>query len=317
MTTPTTNTCLGWVFAGLFLLCGPLHSCSIVAPGEPTGEFVDTLLLEQPVPQFGGAMAFLYNGRFYYRASEGGNFREISLQSAASRLALSYDHQQIAYLLRNEQVVIMDLQGQPIDVIAPGVFVRDVGWLPDGGLYALTGKRLRVYHSNLSFPPYNIVTQDPFSASVSVHLDVAYVSYDRFLDRSYLQVTYANPDLQGFSTQMAIAGPIRWLRFVPGSSQLMLAREEQDENDPDRDNEIFWWNPQQQRLEASNFERGITSPIPGPNQSVFFSASDRRLNQSRFDYTNLFWQRPSNQRNPELLTYFDNITSYVSIDWKP
>lgn len=317
MITFSTNKSLGWIFVGLFLLCGPLHSCSILAPGEPTGEFVDTLLLEQPVPQFGGAMAFLYNGRFYYRAPGQNSFREVAGRSSANRVALSYDHQQIAFIFRNDQIGIIDREGQSIDLINPGVIVRDIGWLPDGGFYALTGKRLRVYNSNLTFPTYDIPALDPSSASVSANMDVVYTAYDRSQDRTYLQVTYANPDLQGFSAQTIITGPIRWVRFLPGSSQLMLAREEQDDNDRNRANEIFWWNPEQQSLESTNFEQGVDSPIPGPNQSLFFSASDRELNNARFDYTNLFWERPPGQRNPELITFFDNITSYVSIDWKP
>jgi hypothetical protein len=316
MTNPSLNQHFGWVIVGFFLLCGPLHSCSILAPGEATGEVIDTLILEQPVPQFEGAMAFLYGGRFYYRPAGQSNFRQIAGSTSASRTALSYDHQQIAYIFRNDRVAIIDLQGQQIEMINPGRIVRDIGWLPDGGLYALIGRQLSVYNSNLSFPTYSFATLDPFSASVSVYQDVAYVSYDRIQDRSYLQISYVNPDLQSFSVQSTIPGPIRWVRFVPGSSRLMLAREEQDGNGSDP-NEIFWWNPEQQRLEPTNFARAISSPIPGPNQSVFFSASDRALNGAQFDYTNLFWERPSDQQQPELLTYFDNINSYVSIDWKP
>jgi len=312
---------LGWQALLLFGLSGPFSSCSVIAPGEPVGEFIDTTFVPREVPRFGGAVAFTFSRFIYFQAS-GQDVPRLVSQFAngnRKRVALNYTHDRIAYINRSFRAEVVDLEGNVMPGFGTRLNVQDLGWRPDGSLYVLVGNQLLIENGSGSLPAYSLPTVLPSVGAVSSEGDVVYLAPDPFNNRTHYQIDYANPALQAQSARGVLVGLYRWARFLPTTSRLLIAEEEQDASLPNVDNVAYWWNPETKSLQPSAFSDAGSSPVPGPGNSIFCGLNTQQFSNNRNRFTNVFWLRRSDQDRNELvpLTLNASAPTYVSVDWKP
>ena len=309
----------------IFSLLLIFQSCSFFSLYEGEPEPLESRYVFKNSPRFSGSIAFTFSNDIYLSHGSKDGPEKITNTPSIKKglLALSYDKRKIAYLDKDDIPVIITDQGELIEMASPSGKVKDMGWSPDDKtLYMLVNNALE-FHG----PPMDIDPLEPHISPVEVHavsiirdLTVVY-TYSSITDpaKSFTQAYYYNnskPDSRG-----GHRNPRRHVRMAQDGKWLITMTMRQPDGRDD------WNNFGSKQLNPTSGSpafilEGSYFSVPMNEDSVVFASGPYGRHAERLDpefskFTNIYLGPVSGSPAPSYLTFFEENSDEIYLDWKP
>ncbi len=276
---------------------------------------------EFPATDFWGMAAFIYNEDIFFLQSGNGTPQSIPSAPAGPKthIALSYAHDQIAYLDPMGNPHIIDLEGNELPAPSPSGPVKDIGWMPnDKALYMLVGNDVEFHGDSFNIPSYASSGFEAVSVSIKSPELIHYLG--RRGDRS--QIMRFEEYLSAYQVRATYFNfPLNRIRTNPHHSWTMVSADHPTDPSLGSHYYVNYW-----QLDLDPIEIHGNGMVPGPGLYITWEEYGliTLLRTSEYstkgvEYDNLVWFRKSEyyESFEDLITYFPQTSNYVSIDWKP
>jgi len=298
-----------------------LYSCEDAIQSEvEVLEIVETRETAFPKHEFGGMLAFISQNDVYTLASGDTVPTQITTSPGLVKrhVALSHDRQRIAYFeAQNNVVRVLDLQTGERVYYDPISQVVDMSWFNGGTtLCVFQEDTVQFFGSPWNAFAFQLPDYTYTSGCITDGGDTLLLASPSGVDSMALVILFADAS-QADTTVFLLynQSPLGHIRLSPGGDRILVSQPENFIRGPQQTGYTLWYTWYDRQLRRLFYNNLGSSMVPGnAGQDLFGARDDLSKTEDSF-LRNIYWF-PANE-NPVLLTYFNNLSSYVSIDWKP
>lgn len=304
----------------LSLTQGCDYFTSSVTSLEPIPDSTEYILKD--TPKFSGTIAFSYNNDIYlFDRSIAPKPYKITDNPEKKKgiLALSYDKQKIAFL--NEQGIpeIISSEGDVLEMASPSGPVKDLGWSPDGNtLYMLVNNSLEFHGPAIQVPAlaphFNFATV--LSVHISQNLDLVYsYSNGNTTVASTILIDYKDPTREDERIHRCCMF-VEHVRISYDGQMVLGAKFKERRSPRGRSNSVVY----RDRFNSVSVASGggdSFSPILLGRDSIIFGYGPHNTLDGVDAFSNLYLGKINGGNESKFLTFFQNTSESIYIDWKP